>query len=347
MKALVKYEKEHGRVELRDIPEPTPGPGEVKCRVVKAGICGSDIHVYHNTMNYTPPVVMGHEFVGYITEVGEGVTQYQPGDRVTAEIGHYVCGTCDLCREGITNMCVNRKSMGYVYDGVFAEYVIVPERDIILVPKEIDSVSAMLAEPLACCCRGCFDFVQIRPGMVVVIFGPGPMGQMIAQICKASGAVVVVAGIERDTERLKLAKELGADYVLNTDQEDLKALVLSLTRGYGADVAFECSESVEAVNTGMDILKKTGAMIQFANHGRPIDGVNWHTIFAKELRIFGAMSAVNHNFRQAVDLLKRQQVNIKPIGDSLFKLEDWQEAIEMYESKQGYKVGFDISPDEY
>lgn len=347
MKALVKYEKGRGCAELRNIPEPTPGPGEVKCRVVKAGICGSDIHVYHDTMNYVPPVVMGHEFVGYITEIGEGVTKYQPGDRVTAEIGHYVCGTCDFCREGLPTMCINRKSMGYVFDGVFAEYVIIPERDIVLVPKEIDSVSAMLIEPLACCCRGCFDFTKVRPGMVVVVFGPGPMGQMIAQVCEATGATVVMVGIDNDAERLKLAKELGADYVVNSHHEDLEALVKSLTRGYGADIAFECSESVEAVNTAMDILRKTGTMVQFACHSEPLNGVNWHTIFAKELRIFGAMSAVTHNFQQGVELLKNKQVNIKPIGDSLFQLEDWKDAIALQESKKAYKVGFDISPDEY
>lgn len=346
MKALVKYAAGEGFAELRDIPEPTPGPGEVKCRVVKAGICGSDMHIYHGTMNSVPPVVMGHEFLGYITEIGENVTKYKPGDRVTAEIGHYVCGTCEYCRDGLPNMCINRKSMGYVYDGVFAEYVIIPERDIVLVPKEIDSVSGMLIEPFACCCRACFDSTKVSAGNVVLVIGPGPMGQMIAQICKANGATVVMSGTTNGEPRLALAKRLGADYTVNVQKEDLGALIKSITNNYGADIVFECSGVGESVNTGMELLRKRGTFVQFANHGKPIT-VNWNTIFSKELHVVGAMSTVNHNYKQAISLLKNGKVDIKPFGETMFKLDDWEAAFAAQASKRAYKVGFDISADEY
>ena len=345
MKALVKCALGQGNAELRDIPEPTPGRGEVKCKVIKAGLCGSDMHVYHGEMGCTPPVVMGHEFIGRIVEVGEGVTKYRAGQRVSAEIGHYVCGKCKFCREGLVNMCVERKSMGYVYDGVFAEYVIIPERDIVLVPESIDATEAALIEPLACCCRACYDFAELSPEKVAVVIGPGPMGQMIAQICKVFGATVIVAGTTRGEQRLALAKQLGADHTVNTQKEDLRALCLSLTDNYGADVVFECSGTDSGVNLGLDALRKEGQFIQFAIHGSADSSVNWVKIIQKELRVYGAMSSVSHNWPQAVKLLEKRQVNLKPLSDSVFKLENWQDAIAKADSKTAYKVVFDIGED--
>lgn len=348
MKALVKYEKGSGNAEIRNISEPIPGPDEVKCRVVKAGICGSDMHVYHGTMNSVPPVVMGHEFIGYITEVGENVKQYHAGQRVSAEIGHEVCGVCDYCRAGLPNMCIDRKSMGYVYDGVFAEYVIIPARDIVLVPDDIDSVEAVLLEPLACACRACFDFADIKAGNVVVIEGAGPMAQMISQVCKAFGTVVVITETQAGAKRMDMAVKLGADHGVNVDEgaEKLEELVMSLTRGYGADIVFECSGSDNAINTGLKLLKKGGQFVQFAV-GTQLSKVDWVNIINKELHVSGAMSSVRRNWIQAIDLLKEGKIDLKPIGDSLFKLDDWKKAFELYESRKAYKVSFDISPDKF
>lgn len=345
MKGLVKYTLGEGDAELRELPEPVPGPGEVKCKVIRAGICGSDMHVYHGEMGCTPPVVMGHEFIGRIVEVGEGVTKYQPGLRVTAEIGHYVCGKCEYCRDGFINMCIDRKSMGYVYDGVFAEYVIIPERDIVPVPESIDPDEAALIEPLACCCRACYDFADINPGKLVVVLGPGPMGQMNAQIAKAMGAKVIVAGTTHSAPRLEMAKKLGADYIIDFQQQDLKAFILSQTGNYGADVVIECSGTDSAVNLGLDILRKEGQLIQFAVHGKPESNINWVKIIQKELRVSGSMSTISHNWPQAVKLLENKQVNLKPLADAVYKLEDWKAAVEKYDSKTAYKVVFDVSPD--
>lgn len=345
MKGLVKYAPGAGSIELRELPEPAPGPGEVKCKVIRAGICGSDVHVIKGEMGCTPPVVLGHEFVGRIVELGEGVKKYSVGQRVTAEIGHHLCGTCEYCRDSYINMCVERKSMGYVYDGVFAEYVIIPERDIVPVPEEIDANEAALIEPLACCCRACFDFTPIQPGMLVVVLGPGPMGQMNAQIARAMGAKVFVAGTTHSTPRLEMAKKLGADYIVDFQKEDLRAKVLELTGGYGANVVMECSGTDSAVNMGLDILRKEGALIQFAAHAGMGSTIDWLRIFQKELRIYGAMSSISHNCPQAVKLLENHQVNLKPLSDAVYKLEDWEKALEKYDSKTAYKVVFNIGDD--
>ena len=129
MKALVKYAAGPGNMEIRDVEEPVAGPGQVKIRIVEAGICGSDLHILHSdiAIPVRPPVTTGHEFSGIVESVGEGVTNFKPGDRVVSETAYYYCGKCDYCRDGFYNLCVDRKTLGYWFNGVFTKYTVVPE----------------------------------------------------------------------------------------------------------------------------------------------------------------------------------------------------------------------------
>ena len=151
MKGVMKYQDGPGHVELRDIPEPTPGPGQIKIRVEYAGICGSDLHIYDSNIAITtrPPVVIGHEFSGVVAEVGEGVTDFKPGDRIVAEAVYHYCGKCKYCRDGFYNLCVDKLSFGYVYNGAFERYTIVEQKNAHHLPDEIDLLSAAMLEPLA------------------------------------------------------------------------------------------------------------------------------------------------------------------------------------------------------
>ncbi len=128
MKAVVKVAKGKGFVELREVPEPVPGPGEIRVRVAYAGICASDLHILNDDIAITirPPVVMGHEFSGTVDRLGDGVTDWRPGDRVVAEANYEVCGTCRYCASGFYNLCASRQVLGYWHDGAFAPYVVVP-----------------------------------------------------------------------------------------------------------------------------------------------------------------------------------------------------------------------------
>ncbi|MFQ6075682.1 MAG: alcohol dehydrogenase catalytic domain-containing protein, partial [Candidatus Bathyarchaeia archaeon] len=171
---MVKTEKGVGFVELLDVPEPRPGPNEVLVEVKAAGICGTDIHIYHDEFPYNPPVVLGHEFCGLIAEVGENVTGWEPGDRVTCETAGEICGRCLYCRTGRYNLCPERMGLGYNMNGAFAEYVLIPRQEIIhRLPEDVDFVSGALCEPSASVTHAVIDRTKISGGDFVVVTGDG------------------------------------------------------------------------------------------------------------------------------------------------------------------------------
>lgn len=346
MKALVKYDFGPINTELRDVPIPEAGPGEVRIRVMKAGICGSDMHLYHadSKLALDPPVVMGHEYAGIIDQVGEGVTKFKVGQKASSEIGVGVDENCAYCQDGNTNMCIHRRSIGYVIDGCFAEYIVVPEKYVVAIPDGVSWTSAAMMEPLACICHCCYDVAHIHAGDVVLITGAGPMGQMMAQVVKAFGATVIITDITSGIERLKLAKQLGADYAVNTEEEDVKELIMRLTNGYGADSTIDCSGTAAGINTCLDCVKKCGEFTEFAICKNVVD-VHMDNIIYREVRMQGAMSSIPRNWRQAARLLEHGLVNLEPLATE-FALDDWQAAVDYYDSREGYKIIFAIGTEE-
>lgn len=346
MRALVKTAMGPGNVEVRDVPEPSAGPGMVKVKVVKAGLCGSDVHeaISRIAIKINPPVTMGHEMIGIVEEVGEGVTRFKPGQKVTAEIGQHVCGVCDFCREGYYNVCIERRILGYWYDGIFAEKVVIPESNVVAVPDSIDFVEGALIEPLACACHMCYDMAEIKPQDVVLISGPGPIGQLTAQVARNFGATVVVTGLAKDRARLDKAKELGAHYVVDVENEDLKALIMDITNGYGVDVVLECSASNEAILTGLALAKKRGYYVQFGL-GEKMVNIDMEAITYKELKFTGSMASRNYNWRRAISLLEAKKVNTEALASEPYSLYDWDKAIEVFQSKEAYKIIIDPNLD--
>ena len=224
MRAVVKYAHGKGNVELRDMPEPTPGPDEVMIEVKAAGICGSDLHIFDEDIKLPirPPVIIGHEFSGVIAEVGSSVTKWKPGDRVTSETSAHVCGECLPCRTGNYNVCAEKRLIGYWFNGAFAKYCVVPSRLVHKLPDNVSFLAGALCEPLACCVNGVIEKTRILPGDVVVIAGPGPIGLLSLQIAKSQGATVVLCGLSQDEKRLKLGEELGADLIINVEEEEAR-----------------------------------------------------------------------------------------------------------------------------
>ncbi len=339
MKALVKYAAAPGNVEIRDIPEPSPGEGQIKIEIKKAGICGSDLHILHSdiAIPVRPPVVMGHEFSGVVAEVGEGVTGFAPGDRVVSETAYHYCGKCDFCKEGYYNLCVERKTLGYWYNGVFTNYTVVPAARVHRLPDSIDYTSGAMIEPLACVCHAVYDLCVIRAGDVVLVSGPGAIGLMAAMVAKAEGATVVVAGTDRDVERLKTAKELGADYAVNLQQEDLEGLLMSLTGGYGPDVVLECSGAAAAVNMDLNLIKKRGYFTQIGLCGKPIT-FDIEKICYKELHFSGSLGSRYASWVRALSLVSSGKVNICPLAMHSYPITEWEKAFEQFENKIGHKI---------
>lgn len=338
MRALMKYAPEPGNMEIRDIPEPTPGPGQVKIKVVASGICGSDLHIHDSdiAIPVRPPVVTGHEFSGVIAEVGEGVEGWKVGDRVVSETAYSFCGKCPACREGWYNLCPERKTLGYWYNGIFTNYTLVPAGRLHHIPDEVDDISAALTEPLACVCHAVFDLTEIKPTDLVLVNGPGPIGLMALQVAKSFGAKILVSGTKVDVERLALAKELGADYTCNIDEKPLADLVNELTDGWGVDVVLECSGNQYGINGALKVLKRRGYFTQ-VGMGKPeipfyIEALNY-----REPIVSGSLGSRKASWVQALDLLKRGKVKVDKIADTRMPLADWEKAFDMFRKKEGGK----------
>ncbi len=339
MKALVKYESGPGHMEIRDIPRPQPGPEQVLIKIVEAGICGSDLHIYHSdiAIPVRPPVVTGHEFSGIIEEVGEHVSGFKPGDRVVSETAYHYCGQCDFCREGWYNLCVERKTLGYWYNGVFTNYTVVPAGRLHHLPDQVSFTAGAMCEPLACVTHAIEDLCRIVPGDVVLVSGPGSIGLMATQVAKAHGATVILSGTDIDSQRLRTARELGADYAVNIQQEDLTALVMKMTRGYGADVVLECSGSGLAIDSALNLIKKRGWFCQIGLPGKKID-FDIEKICFKELHFAGSLGSRHTSWKKALAFLKSGQISLEQLATHKLPISRWEEAFSLFENKQGIKI---------
>jgi L-iditol 2-dehydrogenase len=339
MKALVKYALGPGNMEIRDVPEPTPKPGQVLVEVKEAGICGSDIHIYHSdiALPLNPPVVTGHEFSGVVVKNGEGCSKFEPGDRVVSETAFHYCGVCDFCREGFYNLCVERRTLGYWFDGVFTRYTVVPEARMHLIPEGVDFTSAAMTEPLACVVHAIYDLTRIVPGDVVLVSGPGAVGIMAAQVAKIHGATVVLSGTDVDADRLKLAESLGIHHTLNVQKKNLNEFLASLTGGYGADVVLECSGSSYGVDAGLNTVKKRGWFTQIGLPGKKIE-FDIEKVCYKELHFSGSLGSRNASWRKALQLLSEGKIQVKPLVTDKLSILDWEHALGKFEKKEGCKI---------
>ncbi len=339
MKGLFKTAPGEGNMELREVPAPKPGSGQVVIKIKAAGICGSDIHIYHWDIGFPmrPPMIVGHEFSGTIAEIGEGVTGWKIGDRVTSMTTAFSCGHCRYCRAGFQNLCQERKTMGYWVDGAFADYVRVAAHRLHRLPENIDFFEGALTEPLACCIHGILELTGISAGNLVVVSGPGAIGLLSMQLAKAEGGRVIVIGTSSDKERLKRARELGADLTLILDKDDVIQQVRDLTEGYGADVVLECSGASPAVDMGLDLVRKQGKYTQIGLFGRLVQ-TDFEKIVYKEIKVTGSLSQRWTSWKRALLLMAEGKIKVKPLISHVFPLSDWKQGFEMLESKKSLKV---------
>ncbi len=247
MKALVKRSAEPG-IWMENVPMPTISTNEVLIKVEKTAICGTDLHIYNwdewSQRTIHPPLVIGHEFVGEIVELGLGVHNYSVGDRVSAE-GHITCGMCRNCRAGRRHLCTDTKGIGVNRDGAFAEYITVPASNLWLIPDEIPSEIAACFDPLGNATHCALSFTVV--GEDVLITGAGPIGIMAAGICRYIGARHIVVTDINDF-RLELAGKMGATHLVNVARENLDEAMRAQNIHEGFDIGLEMSGSPEAFN---------------------------------------------------------------------------------------------------
>lgn len=341
MKALVKMSRGDGNVELRDVSVPEPGLGQVRIKVMAAGICGSDLHVYHDTIKFhmKTPVIMGHEFCGIIDKLGPDVEDWKEGERVTCETTVFSCGKCLQCHLGNDNMCRERRVLGFFYDGCFAEYIVVYAARLHRLPENIDFVTGATCEPLACCVHGLTEIIDIKPSNLVLIAGPGTIGLMALQVAKAQGAYAIVAGTTADAERMEIAKKLRADETLFVEEGNVGDRVAELTGGEGVDIFVECSGHPAAARMGLDLVRRKGTYLQMGIFDEPFE-VDFAQIVYKELNVAGSLGQKWSAWERAVAMLGQGLLNPTPIITHRLGLDEWKKGFELFESKKGVKIVF-------
>lgn len=337
MKAVMKTASGAGHIEVREIDEPAPPPGHVKIAVRAAGICGTDLHIYHDEYRSWPPVVLGHEVSGQVAEVGTGVERVRPGDRVTTETYFSTCGACRFCRAGRINLCPRRRSIGSAVNGGFTSYLIVPERNVHLLPDNVSDLAGALTEPLACVVHGALELPRVTPEDLAVVAGPGTIGLLTVQAVKAAGARVVVLGTDADPHRLRLAAELGADHVFNVQRDDYEAAVKDLTGGDGADIVYECSGAGPAAQMLLTLARRGGQYAQIGLFGKP---VSWdlEQVCYKELTVTGSNASVPSAWERALKLMAGGYVRAEPLISSVLPLTEWRAAFDAFERRDGLKT---------
>ena len=339
MKALVKYQRGDGFMEIREVPEPSAGKGEIKIDVRATGICGSDLHIYHDdaVVPIQPPVITGHEFSGVIAEIGAGVTGWKVGDRAVSETAYRVCGACEPCMTGFYNLCNQRQTIGFWANGAFTNYTVVPAHRVHALPDHTDFVAGALMEPLACVVHAALELTQITAGDIVLVSGPGAIGLSAVQIAKAQGAVVIASGTTQDRKRLELAQTLGADVIIDVMQQPLLDEIQTLTNGRGVDVVLECSGSEKAANDAILSVKKRGKYTQIGLFGRSIT-VDIEKICFKEIQFTGSLASKWTSWKKALQLVTQEKVQLAPLVSDVLPLTEWEQAFKMFESRQGLKL---------
>lgn len=307
-----------GDIRLEDSPEPVTGPGEVKIRVRNCSTCGTDAKIYRFGHHHIrPPRVMGHEIAGEIVAVGDGVTGWAPGDRVQV-IAAIPCAECEECRRGHLTVCPNQESMGYHYDGGFAEYLVVPAKVLRVnglnrIPDGVGFAEASVAEPLACVLNG-QELVRVGAGDDVVVIGSGPIGCLHVRLARARGAArVFLADINAD--RLAMAADLvRPDEAIRAGDGDLVDTVLKLTGGRGPDVVITAAASGTAQEQAIRMAARQGRISFFGGLPKdaPIIRCDSNLVHYRELTIVGANGSSPAHNAKALRLIAEGAV---PVAD--------------------------------
>jgi len=338
MRAIVKTKPGPG-AEMLDVPIPVPKAGEALVKVRTTSICGTDQHIYEwnewAAGRIKTPQIIGHEMAGEVIEIGPGVKHVKVGDIVAAET-HVVCDVCYLCRTGQAHVCQNLSIFGVDMDGVFAEYAVAPAQNLWVsdpsVPLDWISVQEPLGNAIHTALSG--DIV----GKTVTIFGCGPIGMIACSVARACGAEKVIA-IDINPYRLKIAKEMGADLIINAAEQDPVALILQETGGDGADVFLEVSGAPSAIDQGFETLRFGGWAGLIGVPANPVTFDLTNHIVFKGCQVYGISGRRMYDtWYKASALLRAKRVDLEPVITHRFKLEEFEKAFDLMHSGQCGKI---------
>jgi 2-desacetyl-2-hydroxyethyl bacteriochlorophyllide A dehydrogenase len=317
MKAALLVEP--GKIEIREVPTPVPGEGDVLIKIVLAGVCGTDYALYSGEIRGRLPLIPGHEAVGEITALGTGVKDLTVGQRVTIQ-PNFPCGKCEPCREGRGNVCLQKVRLGLDVHGVFAQYVAVPHLFVWPLPEGLPYETAVFAEPLAVALHG-VKRNPPRPGDRVLVYGTGIIGLLSIQLSLLRGGRVSAYDISEP--RLAIARKLGATQTLSS--------VAELEKGFGSfHVVYETSGTTEALAQAVKLCAPAGRIVMTGLPATdfPVPAVQ---IVRKELSIFGSMIYTDE-FPEVLELLRRQEIKVEALRSTTYPLDDAAHAFEEFRS---------------
>ena len=339
MKALVKKYPQKG-LWMEDVPEPSTGANDVKIKIHKTAICGTDLHIYNwdewSQKTIETPRVIGHEYVGEIIEVGENVTNWKVGELVSGE-GHIVCGKCRNCLAGNGHLCKETVGVGVNRDGAFAEYLVIPQENVRRCEKNIPEEMYAIFDPFGNAVHTALSFELT--GEDVLITGAGPIGIMAAAVCQHVGARYVVITDIKD-ERLELAKKLGIKYTVNTAKEKLSDVMEELNIREGFDVGLEMSGSEIALNTMIDHMIH-GGKIALLGLLKSDSRVDWSKIIFNGLIIKGIYGRQMHETWYKMSAMIQGGLDISKIITHRMSVMDFEEGFAAMNSGTSGKVILD------
>lgn len=320
--AVVNFAPTSGSVELREIPKPEIGPDDVLLEVANVGVCGSDLHQWtadHSwPVNY--PVVLGHEFGGYISELGANVTGWKEGDRVVSETAAVIDPNNPMTRQGLYNLDPTRKGFGYGVNGAMTKYVRVPARCLHKVPDQVPFEEACLTEPCCVAFNAVVGNGQIKPGDRVIVLGPGTIGILCAVMAKLCGAEVAIVGLEADKGRLEIAKQYGCVPIVG----DATAWAMERD-GLGADMIVDAAGVSATLKVAIDLVRPNGRISKVGWGKNPL-GFSLDPLVQKNVALQGSFS---HNWpiwERVIALMASGLLDVKPIIGGVWAFDEWETA---------------------
>ncbi len=328
-----------GQASFGSATVPKVGDDDVLIQVHAAGICGTDIHILKGEYEAQYPLIPGHEFSGVVADVGRHVTRYQVGDRVTAD-PNIPCNRCSACQRNEPNQCANLAAVGVTRNGAFAEFVAVPEGNVFSI-GDMSFAAAAMVEPLACVAWG-LERLSIQPGASTLIFGAGPMGSLLAQALRYSGASKVVV-VDVVPHRLALVAELGATHTLLADDDQTRHLNTIAPDGFS--IVVDATGIPQVLENAFQYLRPRGTLWVFGvtPRGTQISFMPYD-VFRKDLTIIGSF-AVNRTFGASIVMIEGGMVNVEPLISHTLPIEDFARGFELAQTDpKRMKVQYQITP---
>jgi D-arabinitol dehydrogenase (NADP+) len=323
---------------VREIPTPEPAAGEVRIKINQVGVCGTDLHIPAGEFQAKFPLIPGHELVGVIDALGEGVDGFALGEQVTVNPNIY-CGRCDYCLAGRLILCTNLKGMGSNFPGFFAEYVTVPA-NLTFSVEGLDPDVAVFSEPAACAMHG-LERLEIRPGSSALVIGAGPTGLLLAQLIAAGGATSVTVAAPRQY-KLDTALKLGIDKVVLIDrvggETAIESLLAASPNGDGYDIVVEATGSPEIGNICVPLTRNGGTVLIYGvTKGEDLVTFHPFDVFRREITIRGSFAEVT-SFAAAIAALRSGRIKTEGIITHRFHVDDYAQALEAVANRVGHKV---------